>query len=164
MSRAERRREQREAEAKKKTLILTAEELERYRNQAYEMARDEYLKKAKELDAEYKRKFTEHLNAVCEEERNKYLAKHAELSEEIFRMMLVIPTNVLLEVYWPKTADRKIPEFIDYCLDLYNSWTVGAVSMSDMQAVTEKYGKIQLVKIDTATGKALEERKAKGID
>jgi hypothetical protein len=33
-----------------------------------------------------------------------------------------------------------------------------------MQELTEKYGKIQLVKIDTATGKTLEERKAKGID
>lgn len=164
MSRAERRREQREAEAKKKTFVLTAEELERYRNQAYEMARSEYLQKAKELDAEYKKKFTEHLNAVCEEERNKYLAKHAELSEEIFKMMLVIPTNVLIEDYWPKTAERKIPGYIDACLELYNSWTVGAVSMSDMQALTEKYGKFQLVEIDTATGKALEERKARGID
>ena len=44
MSRADRRREQRESEKKKKTLVLTVEELERYQKQAYERAKEEYRK------------------------------------------------------------------------------------------------------------------------
>ena len=134
MSRAERRREQREAEAKKKTLVLTVEELERYRDQAYERAKEEYRK------------------------------SNDKSIEEIFTLMLCIPTNVLISDYWEKTAERKIPKVIDDCLELYNSWTTGAVTMTEMRELTEKYGKVQLVGLNTATGKALRERKARGLD
>ena len=164
MGRAEIRREKREKEKKSKTMILTVDELERYRNQAYEMARKEYLELADKINKEYKEKFEAQIDAVCREERQKYIDKHEELTEEIFKMMLVIPSNVLISSYWPKTAQYKMPGFLDDCLELYNSWATGAVSMTEMQELTEKYGKIQLVGIDTATGKALEERKERGID
>ena len=134
MSRADRRREQRESERKKKTLVLTVEELERYQKQAYERAKEEYRK------------------------------SNDKSIEEIFTLMLCIPTNVLISDYWEKTAERKIPKFIDDCLELYNSWTTGAVTMTEMRELTEKYGKVQLVGLNTATGKALIERKARGLD
>lgn len=164
MKRAEIRREKRAEQKKTKTMIMTPEELERYKNQAYEIAKGEFLKELKRLDEDYKVKFAEYFEKVATEEREKYIQKHAELSEEIFKMMLVIPSNVLIGLYWPKTAHRKMPGFLDDCLRLYNSWVAGSISMTEMQELTEKYGKIQLVGIDTATGKALEERRIRGID
>lgn len=38
-----------------------------------------------------------------------------------FILMLAIPVMVLHDKYWAKTAKKRMPEFIDRCLDLYDS-------------------------------------------
>ena len=82
MGRAELRREKRENEKKSRTFVMTAEELDKIRRQ--EFAR------AKKI----------------------LMDKNEELAAEILRMMLVIPTNVLIADYWQKTARKRIPEFV----------------------------------------------------
>ena len=42
---------------------------------------------------------------------------HYELAEEILHMMLVIPTNILISDYWQKTAKKRIPEFVEQCIE-----------------------------------------------
>lgn len=133
-NRAEIRRMQKQQEKKKKTYIMTAEELDKIRQQEFENAK----------------KF--------------FLSKNDELAEEIFKMMLVIPTNVLVNDYWTKTAKRRIPNFVNDCLSLYRSWHEGAVNMTEMQELTEEYAQIKLIDVGTATYKTHLERQKKGID
>lgn len=133
-NRAEIRRMQKQQEKKKKTYIMTAEELDKIRKQEFENAK----------------KF--------------FLSKNDELAEEIFKMMLVIPTNVLVNDYWTKTAKRRIPNFVNDCLSLYRSWHEGAVNMTEMQELIEEYAQIKLIDVGTATYKTHLERQKKGID
>lgn len=82
MSRAQNRREEKEKEQKKKTFIMTAEELYKIRNQ-------EYLKAKRQMEAQNKK-----------------------TAETILMMMLIIPANVLIADYWQKSAKKRIPEFM----------------------------------------------------
>ena len=132
MSRAAYRRLQKEQNQKPKTYVMTDEEIKKIRAQEFE--------RAKKL----------------------LMERNDELSEEIFKMMLVIPTNVLIEDYWKKSAKKRIPGFLEACMSLYEAWEAGAVDMDEMQKYTEEYGKITLVKKGTATDRVLEERKANG--
>ena len=77
MSRAEFRREQREKKKDNKTYNLTARELE----QLEQRIRKEEQQKAKQI--------------ILEQTKG--------LAEQILTMMLVIPTNVLVEYYWKKS-------------------------------------------------------------
>lgn len=123
MSRAEVRRWKRENEKKAKTFVMTAEELQKVRLQEREKVKQELRE------------------------------REDELAEQIWFMLLAIPTNVLIADYWPKTARKRIPEFVEKCMDLYQAWEQGAVDMTQMQALTEEYAKIKLVKEGTATAK-----------
>ena len=115
MNRAEIRRKEREKQKKKATYVMTEEELEKIRKQEYE--------KAKKL----------------------IIDKSDEMAEEILKLMLVIPTNVLISDYWKKTAKTRIPKFVEDCMSLYDSWTKGAVSMEEMTKLTEEYAQIELI-------------------
>lgn len=134
MSRAELRRQKRENVKKAKTFIMTAEELEKIRMQEFN--------RAKKL----------------------LLDKNDDLAEQILQMMLVIPTNVLIADYWPKTAKQRIPEFVESCMSLYQAWEQGVVTMTEMQELTEEYAGIKLIGRGTATDKAMKERVKRGID
>lgn len=134
MSRAELRRQKRENVKKAKTFIMTAEELEKIRMQEFN--------RAKKL----------------------LLDKNDDLAEQILQMMLVIPTNVLIADYWPKSAKQRIPEFVESCMSLYQAWERGVVTMTEMQELTEEYAGIKLIGKGTATDKAMKERVERGID
>lgn len=134
MSRAELRRQKRENVKKAKTFIMTAEELEKIRMQEFN--------RAKKL----------------------LLDKNDDLAEQILQMMLVIPTNVLIADYWPKSAKQRIPEFVESCMSLYQAWEQGVVTMTEMQELTEEYAGIKLIGKGTATDKAMKERVKRGID
>lgn len=134
MSRAELRRQKRENVKKAKTFIMTAEELEKIRMQEFN--------RAKKL----------------------LLDKNDDLAEQILQMMLVIPTNVLIADYWPKSAKQRIPEFVESCMSLYQAWEQGVVTMTEMQELTEEYAGIKLIGKGTATDMAMKERVERGID
>ena len=106
MTRAEYRRAEKALDQKKKTFVMTAEELDKVRHQ--EFAR------AKKI----------------------LMDKNDELAEEILQMMLVIPTNILISDYWQKTAKKRIPEFVEQCISLYKAWEQGVVDMTEMQKLT----------------------------
>lgn len=128
MSRAEMRRKSREASKSTKTYHFTQEQLMQFKRQEYERARSDILKHTDDL------------------------------AEEILEMMLVIPTNVLVNDYWPGTAKKRIPKFIRDCLSLYNAWQEGQVSMEEMQELTAKYGNMELVDKKSVTYRTLIEQ------
>lgn len=83
MTRSELRRLNKAQGKKTKVYNMTSTELDNIRKQEYERARKEILSRVDEL------------------------------SSEILKMMLVIPTNVLINDYWEKTAERRIPKFVE---------------------------------------------------
>ena len=115
MTRAEIRRKEREKKKNKATFVMTYEELEKIRKQEYEKAKKEYEK------------------------------KNEEIAKTILKMMIVVPTNVLINDYWEKTARKRIPRFVEDCLSLYDSLSKGAVKMQELQDLTEEYAKIRLI-------------------
>lgn len=119
MSRAELRRKQKEQQKQNKTYTLTALELE----QLEQRIRREEQQKAKQI----------------------LLDKTKELANQILVMMLVIPTNVLINDYWQKTAKKRIPKFINDCMNLYEAFTGGVVKMSEMVELTEQYSNVKLI-------------------
>lgn len=125
MNRAEMRREQKEQKRKTKTYVLTHEQIQKIRQQEYAKARKQILDKSEEL------------------------------ASEIFKMMLVIPTNILVNDYWKKTAETRIPKFVEDCIHLYESWTSGSVNVEEMCKLTERYGKIKLIEEDGPVGNTL---------
>lgn len=115
MTRAEIRRKEREKKKNKATFVMTYEELEKIRKQEYEKATKEYEK------------------------------KNEEIAKTILKMMIVVPTNVLINDYWEKTARKRIPKFVEDCLSLYDSLSKGTVKMQELQDLTEEYAKIRLI-------------------
>lgn len=115
MTRAEIRRKEREKKKNKATFVMTYEELEKIRKQEYEKAKKKYEK------------------------------KNEEIAKTILKMMIVVPTNVLINDYWEKTARKRIPKFVEDCLSLYDSLSKGAVKMQELQDLTEEYAKIRLI-------------------
>lgn len=128
MSRAEIRRARREENKKKATFVMTEEEIMKIRKQEYDRARK-----------------TIH-------------DKSDQLAEEILKMMIVIPTNVLINDYWQKTAKKRIPQFVEDCMSLYQSWSAGTVSMEEMQRVTEEYSGIKLIESGSNVEKTMKEK------
>lgn len=114
MKRSEIRRMERESRKNNATFVMTREELEKIRKQEHDRARK-----------------------VIKD-------KSDEIAEDILKMMIAIPTNVLINDYWEKTARKRIPKFVEGCLSLYKSWSEGTVSMEEMQKLTEEYSGIRL--------------------
>lgn len=68
----------------------------------------------------------------------------AESVEKAFLYMLGISVNVLAEVYWPKTAKKKIPKFIDDVLSLFKSVEQGVVTEEDMLNAIKEYAGVDI--------------------
>lgn len=128
MKRSEIRRMERESRKNNATFVMTREELEKIRKQEHDRARKTIRDKSDQI------------------------------AEEILRMMIVIPTNVLISDYWEKTAKKRIPKFVEDCLSLYKSWSEGAVSMEEMQNLTEEYAGIKLIDSGSDVEKAMKEK------
>lgn len=61
-----------------------------------------------------------------------------------FALMLSVPANVLARCYWEKTATKRIPQFIDECLSLYESLGTGTLTVPELIKDTETLGKFKL--------------------
>ena len=61
-----------------------------------------------------------------------------------FALMLAVPTNVLARCYWEKSATKRIPNFLEECLSLYESIGTGTVLISEIIDDIEKVGKLKM--------------------
>ena len=59
-------------------------------------------------------------------------------------LMLVLPMEVLMDHYWPKTYAKKIPEFTQHVLDMYGQWVDGELDMEKLKADLWEYGGVRL--------------------
>ena len=74
-------------------------------------------------------------------------AKQAAMPEAIdvsFGLMLSVPTNVLARCYWEKTAPKRIPQFLEECLSVYESISAGTLTIEEIIKDTEEIGKLKM--------------------
>lgn len=73
--------------------------------------------------------------------------KKAAVDEAVdigFILMLSIPITILHDKYWVKTASKRLPQFVDQCLDLYDSYNKGYVTLEDLRNTLWNEGGIRL--------------------
>ena len=58
-----------------------------------------------------------------------------DASNEILSVLFTLPMEVLMEDFWPKSYDKKIPKFTEKLLSKYNEYQNGNV---DIEALKEK--------------------------
>lgn len=61
-----------------------------------------------------------------------------------FALMLAVPTNILARCYWEKSAPKRIPQFLEECLSLYESIGTGTVQISELIKDVEELGKLKM--------------------
>ena len=81
------------------------------------------------------------INKIREDAREDALQEATDTS---FSLMLSIPAYALQEDYWTKTATKRIPEFLDKCLDIYKDIGAGRILMSDIIKNVEEVGKLKM--------------------
>lgn len=61
-----------------------------------------------------------------------------------FTLMLAIPVTVLHDKYWVKTASKRLPEFVDQCLGLWDAYNADYVTLEDLSKTLWDEGGIKL--------------------
>lgn len=69
---------------------------------------------------------------------------YREAVDTSFGLMLSIPVNVLGRCYWEKSASKRIPQFIDDCLSLYESIETKTVDIIDVIRDVEEVGNLKM--------------------
>ena len=69
---------------------------------------------------------------------------YEEAVDVSFALLLAIPTNLLANCYWEKSAPKRIPEFLDDCISIYESIGAGVLTVSELIEDTEKLGKLKM--------------------
>lgn len=119
LKRADYRRLQRNQQKKEKTYTLTQAQIDNIINNSVEQALQLQKNKIKN-------------DAVD------------EAVDTAFALMLVIPTNILANLYWEKSASKRIPIFLDECMSVYESIGAGSLTITELIEDTEKIGKLKL--------------------
>ena len=127
MGRAERRLLERQKAQRQKVYTLTEDEIRRIKRNAAESA----LKNVTKSDT---------ITNLKEEIT-------ADAVNTAMLLMLVLPMNVLMEDYWPKTYEKKIPEFTEKLLNKYNQWIDGKLDMEKLKKDLWEYGGVRLEEV-----------------
>lgn len=67
-----------------------------------------------------------------------------EATTEFLTLMFALPMDVLMEDFWPKSYDKKIPKFTKKLLDKYATWQNGDI---DMEKLKEKLWELAGVRL-----------------
>lgn len=78
---------------------------------------------------------------------------YEEAVAEALKLMLTIPLEVLVKDYWPRSAAKRCPGFVQKVLDLYEQYTVGNVSMETMIDDLWTYGGVRFDTVMEETSK-----------
>lgn len=60
-------------------------------------------------------------------------------------LLLTLPLEVLMDHYWPKTYQKKIPEFTEHLLEYYSRWQDGEFTIEELQEDLWTYAGVRLV-------------------
>ena len=71
-------------------------------------------------------------------------AMELEARERAFLYVLAIPLNVLVSDYWPKSAKKRAPEFIQKVLSLYEAVEQGVVTDKQLNDFLWEYAEMKI--------------------
>lgn len=60
-------------------------------------------------------------------------------------LLLTLPLEVLMDHYWTKTYDKRIPRFTELVLEYYERWQNGELDMDKLKEDLWEYGGVKLV-------------------
>lgn len=80
------------------------------------------------------------------EEQIKIMKQEATTTavNEAMILLLTLPLEVLMDHYWQKTYDKKIPEFTNYVLEYYEKWQNGELDMDKLKQDLWEFGGVKL--------------------
>lgn len=64
---------------------------------------------------------------------------------ELLVVLMALPMDVLMEDFWPKSCDKKIPKFTKKLLDKYSTWQNGDLDIEELKEKIWKLAGIRLV-------------------
>lgn len=67
-----------------------------------------------------------------------------EATNEAMILMLTLPLEVLMDYYWPKSYEKRIPEFTKYVMEYYKRWQNGELDMNKLKEDLWEYGGVRL--------------------
>lgn len=59
-------------------------------------------------------------------------------------LLLTLPLEVLMDYYWPKSYEKRIPEFTNHVLEYYERWQNGELDMDKLKEDLWVYGHVRL--------------------
>lgn len=59
-------------------------------------------------------------------------------------LMLTLPLEVLMNNYWAKSHEKRIPKFVDEVLEYYEAWRNGELDIDILVKDLEEYGGVKL--------------------
>lgn len=80
-----------------------------------------------------------HMQEIAKREA---LKMENEAIEKSFLFMLAIPLNVLVNDYWPKSAKKRAPKFIEDVISLYESVLAETVTERELSDLLKEYAGI----------------------
>lgn len=94
----------------------------------------------------------EQLDALIESKVREKIeeAKKEAVEDAINQAMLllfVLPMEVLMDIYWPKSYQKRIPEFTDHLLEYYQMWQRDELDMDKMKEDLWEYGGIRFEEV-----------------
>ena len=70
-----------------------------------------------------------------------YHKAYKDAVDTSFGLMLSIPTEILSEDEWKKTANKRIPKFLDKCVNLYEKLATDSIRYTDiLEKVEQRIG------------------------
>lgn len=84
--------------------------------------------------------------------QEQYGEKIAEVKEQAtydavntaLTLLLTLPLEVLMDHYWQKSYEKRIPEFTSYVLEYYDKWLNGELDMDELKKDLWEYGGVKL--------------------
>ena len=156
MTRSERRRQEREAKSKEAVYHVTREQLDLIKAEAIKKALTEenkkvYIATSDLLERESKSKEAvyhvtkQQLDLIMDDAiRKAREEEHDAVLSEVLVMLLTLPLEVLMDHYWTKSYEKRIPEFTQHVLDYYEQYENGEIKMEDLKKDLWEYAGIRL--------------------
>lgn len=60
-------------------------------------------------------------------------------------LMLTLPLEVLMDHYWKKSYNKRLPGFVEHVLDYYSKWQDGELDMDKLREDLWEFGGLKLV-------------------
>lgn len=68
----------------------------------------------------------------------------ADMVQTAFTLMMALPLEVLMNRYWKKTYQKRLPKFCEDVLEYYEAWEDGLIDIEKLKEDLWEYGGVRL--------------------